>query len=110
MSVAQNRNPFYPPLHQCFVLREFKTQQSYTERKEVEGFCCHTSESNSGPPAQKAAYQSAVLWSPHPPPPQQCWGKKTLISTHGAQNSTLFGVGGEGSLVLLIPLERSQCF
>ena len=33
--------------------------------------------------------------------------KKTLIFTHFAPNSTLFEVGGEGSLVLLISLERS---
>ena len=36
--------------------------------------------------------------------------KKTLISTQFGPNSTLFGVGGEGSLVLVISLERSQPF
>ena len=38
------------------------------------------------------------------------WPKKALILTHFAPNSTLFGVGGEGSLVLVISLERSQHF
>ena len=36
--------------------------------------------------------------------------KKALILTHFAQNSTLFSVGGEGALVLVISLERSQHF
>ena len=38
------------------------------------------------------------------------WPKKELIFTHGAQNSSLFRVGWEGSLVLLILLGRSQPF
>ena len=38
------------------------------------------------------------------------WPKKTLISTQFGPNSTLFGVGGEGLLVLVISLERSQPF
>ena len=97
MSVAQNSNPFYPPLHQCFVLREFKTQQSYTERKKVEGFCCHTSESNSGPPAQKVAYQSAVLWSPHPPPPPAMLGQKNT-HFHPWCSKFIFVWGGRGGV------------
>ena len=32
--------------------------------------------------------------------------KKAIISTQGAQNSTLFGEDGEGSLALLISLEK----
>ena len=47
---------------------------------------------------------------PPPPYPAMLWPKKALIFTHFAQNSTLFGVRGEGSLVLLIYLERSQHF
>ena len=46
--------------------------------------------------------------------PSDVEAKKALISTHFAENSTLFGMGlggGEGgSLVLLILLERSQHF
>ena len=42
------------------------------------------------------------LW-PHSPP-------SNVVATHVVQNSTLFGVGGEVSLVLLISLERSQHF
>ena len=41
---------------------------------------------------------------PPPPPPSN------VVATHVVQNSTLFGVGGEVSLVLLISLERSQHF
>ena len=48
----------------------------------------------------------------HRPPtfPSNVVTKKTLIFTHFAPNLTLFGVGGEGSLVLVISLERSQHF
>ena len=42
--------------------------------------------------------------APPPPPPPH------VVATHVVQNSTLFGVGGEVSLVLLISLERSQHF
>ena len=42
---------------------------------------------------------------PPPPPPAMFWPPKTFT-----QNSTLFWVGGEGSLGLLISLERSQRF
>ena len=42
---------------------------------------------------------------PPPPPPAMFWPPKNF-----AQNSTLFWVEGEGSLVLLISLERSQHF
>ena len=51
-------------------------------------------------------YQFQVY--PPTPLPPQCCGQKALIFTHFAQTSTLFGVGGdgslggEGSLVLLI--------
>ena len=49
--------------------------------------------------------------SPLPPHPHRnVVAKKRLISTHGGQNSTLFRVEGEGLLVLLILLERSQHF
>ena len=46
-----------------------------------------------------------------PPPPlpvAMLWPLKALIFTHFAPNSTLFGVGGKGSLVLVISLETSQ--
>ena len=41
--------------------------------------------------------------SPQPPPPPPCnvGPQKGLITTQFAQNLTLCGVGGEGSLVLL---------
>ena len=45
-----------------------------------------------------------------PLPLAMLWPKKALIFTHFVPNSTLFGVGGEGSLVLVISLERSQHF
>ena len=45
-----------------------------------------------------------------PNPPSNVVAKKALILTHFAPNSTLFGVGGEGSLVVVISLERSQHF
>ena len=51
---------------------------------------------------------------PLPPPPllplAMLWPKKALSFTHFAPNSTLFWVGGKGSLVLVISLERSQHF
>ena len=57
-------------------------------------------------------FLSALSSYPHPPlphspppPPAMFWPQKNF-----AQNSTLFWVGGEGSLVLLISLERSQHF
>ena len=56
-------------------------------------------------------FLSALSSYPHPPlphsppPPAMFWPPKTF-----AQNSTLFWVGGEGSLGLLISLERSQHF
>ena len=38
-----------------------------------------------------------ILSSPLLPPPlAMLWPKKAVVSTHGAQNSTWFGVGGEG--------------
>ena len=45
-----------------------------------------------------------------PLPLAMLWPKKALIFTHFAPNPTLFGVGVEGSLVLVISLERSQHF
>ena len=45
-----------------------------------------------------------------PLPLAMLWPKKALSFAHFAPNSTLFGVGGEGSLVLVISLERSQHF
>ena len=46
---------------------------------------------------------------PHSPtPPSNVVAKKALISTQFAQNLILFGVGGEGSLVLLISLETKS--
>ena len=45
-----------------------------------------------------------------PTSPSNVVAKKALIVTHFAQNSTLFRVEGEGSLVLVISLERSQHF
>ena len=59
-----------------------------------------------------------IFWSalgssrraPPPHPPGNVLAKKALFSTHFAQNSTLFGVVGKGSLVLLISLERPQHF
>ena len=41
-----------------------------------------------------------------PLPLAMLWPKKPLIFTHFAPNSTLFGVGGEGSFVLVISLEK----
>ena len=40
----------------------------------------------------------------------KCCGQKALISNHFAQNSTLFGVRGEGRLVLVISPVRFQHF
>ena len=49
---------------------------------------------------------SVVPPLPHPPlPPSNVVTKKALISTQFAQDSILFGEGGEGSLGLLISLE-----
>ena len=48
--------------------------------------------------------------SPPPTPPCNVGPQKGLITTQFAQNLTLCGVGGEGSLVLPISLERSQPF
>ena len=52
---------------------------------------------------------SVVPPLPHPPPPpphpNNVVTKKALISTQFAQDSILFGEGGEGSLGLLISLE-----
>ena len=45
-----------------------------------------------------------------PTSPCNVVAKKALILTRFAPNSTLFGVGGEGSLVSVISLERSQHF
>ena len=45
-----------------------------------------------------------------PTPCCEAVAKRALISKHFAQNSTLFGVGGEGPLVLVISQERSQHF
>ena len=45
-----------------------------------------------------------------PTSPSNVVAKKALIFTHFAPNLTLFGVGGEGSLVLVISLERPQHF
>ena len=47
---------------------------------------------------------SVVPPLPHPPP-SNVVTKKALISTQFAQDSILFGEGGEGSLGLLISLE-----
>ena len=50
---------------------------------------------------------SALGSSRRPPTsPSNVVVKKTLIFTNFAPNSTLFGVGGEGSLVLVISLEK----
>ena len=53
-----------------------------------------------------------LLGSSRRPPtsPSNVVAKKALIFTHFAPNSTLFVVGGEGSLVLVISVERSQHF
>ena len=43
-------------------------------------------------------------------PPSKGVAKKALISKHFAQNATLFGVGGEGWLVLVISPESPNTF
>ena len=54
----------------------------------------------------------STLGSSRRPPtsPSNVVVKKSTHFPHFAPNSTLFGVGGEGSLVLVISLERSQHF
>ena len=51
-----------------------------------------------------------VLSRRPPTSPNNVVAKNAHIFSHFAPNSTLFGVGGEGSLVLVISLERSQHF
>ena len=51
-----------------------------------------------------SALGSSVV-PPLPHPPSNVVTKKALISTQFAQDSILFGEGGEGSLGLLISLE-----
>ena len=52
---------------------------------------------------------SVVPPLPHSPtPPSNVVAKKALISTQFAQNLILFGVGGEGSLFLIISLETKS--
>ena len=59
----------------------------------------------------RTIFCSALGSSRRPPTsPSKVVAKKALIFTHFAPNPTLFGVGGEGSLVLVISLERSQHF
>ena len=79
-----------PPPPPASFYGNLKLKKVTWKGKKSKGFCCHTCESNSGPPAQKAAYQPTVLFIPlvnrflgscHPstPPRQQCCGQK---STH----------------------------
>ena len=76
----------------------------------------HTWESNSRPPVQKAAYQPTVLIIPpvnrflrsrHPPTPlSMLWPKKHSFLPTVLKIQLCLRLGGERSLVLLIPLEK----
>ena len=73
------------------------------------GLCENALQSNCyvhvGPYSLRQYFRSPLGTSRHllpPLPPVMLWPKKALISTHIAHNSTLFGVGGEKSLILVI--------
>ena len=58
-----------------------------------------------------AIFLSALSSYPHPPLPHSPPPPSNVLAPKNfAQNSTFFWVEGEGSLVLLISLERSQHF
>ena len=104
---------FYGNLELHKVTRKGKK----SKRKSQLGVELETSHTEGRTPTNRANY-SSCSWDarflasqrppppPPPPPPSNVVAKKALISTHGTQNSTLFGVEGERSLVLLIPLEK----
>ena len=71
----------------------------------------HLSNGSSGrSPTSPAMVHPVVPLLPPSNGSSNVMAKKAIISTHGAQNSILFGEDGEGSLALLISLERSQHF
>ena len=84
---------------------------NYNEGQTNLGLCENALQRNCyvhvGPCSLRHYFRSPLGSSCHPPPPLppvMLWPKKALISTHFAHNSTLFGVGGEASLVLVISL------
>ena len=136
MSVAQNKHltnkpeadggalftppPFPPPppphsisasFYGNLELNKVTRKGKKSKRKSHLGVELETSHTEGRTPTNRANYSSCswdarFLASQRPPRPSNVVAKKALISTHGTQNSTLFGVEGERSLVLLIPLEK----
>ena len=89
------------------------TQGTYNGGQKNLGLCESALPSNCyiGPCSYGQCFVQLWVHSVVPPLPlAMLWPKKALIFSHFAPNSTLFGVGGEGSLVLVISLERSQHF
>ena len=93
-----------------------KVKEVIIVRSDFVSFCTSVSITNMGNKRTWDCVKSTLCvqrWAYTVVPPlpvAMLWPKKALIFTHFAPNSTLLGVGGEGSLVLVISLERSQHF